>query len=109
MLPIRTSLLKQKKKNSSSTLVLTSSPYKDTLSSSVLPISTKKIEQGRNGVKRFKHANTSLHSGSWFCYLCEENIEKNMIKCIACQGWCHVDCAGVNQKQKQYICNFCQK
>nr|XP_047146707.1 uncharacterized protein LOC124819280 [Hydra vulgaris] len=106
-LPVRTSLLKRKKNNSNTT-VLTSSPYKDALSGRALLRPNKKIKQDRQCLKECEQANKSLQNKSWFCYLCEENIKKS-IQCLTCQGWSHNDCAGVNQKQKRYICNFCQE
>ena len=49
-------------------------------------------------MKKLKHPNISLHKESSFFYFCEENKKMNMINCLTYQGWCNVDCAGVNQK-----------
>ncbi|KAK7095676.1 hypothetical protein V1264_005052 [Littorina saxatilis] len=45
---------------------------------------------------------------SWFCFLCRECTCEDMIQCLMCSEWVHVDCAGTTESQREYFCDVCQ-
>lgn len=46
---------------------------------------------------------------SWYCNICEEEEQDNMIQCIKCHTWYHELCCGdVTLKTKTYICHSCR-
>ena len=38
---------------------------------------------------------------NWFCFICEEDREENMINCLKCKLWAYDLCAGVDKKTKK--------
>ena len=44
---------------------------------------------------------------NWFCAICEEIQEEEMIQCIKCHTWVHTECAGVSPRIKKYFCLNC--
>ena len=44
---------------------------------------------------------------NWFCFICGEDREENMINCLKCKLWAHDLCAGVDKRTKKYICDVC--
>ncbi|KFM72134.1 hypothetical protein X975_17024, partial [Stegodyphus mimosarum] len=45
---------------------------------------------------------------SWFCILCEETKEEEMIQCMKCHAWIHTRCAGISAAIKKFFCCNCR-
>lgn len=43
----------------------------------------------------------------WFCFICGEDREENMIQCLKCKSWVHDVCAGVDKRTKKIVCDVC--
>jgi hypothetical protein len=44
----------------------------------------------------------------WFCCLCQEDRQADMIQCLGCSRWMHDECLGVDKKDKgTYPCQEC--
>lgn len=87
-----------------SAVLISSSPYKYGL------------EQSKNLQTKPKPEKTALFSGknkefensSWFCALCSEVKEEDMIQCMDCRSWVHTRCANVKPRIKRYFCPNCK-
>lgn len=88
-----------------SAVIITSSPYK------------QQLEKCKDRSKK-KSMKTSLFSGEqgedhhkddsiWFCILCGEVEEEDMIQCMNCRSWVHTRCANVKPSKKKYFCTGC--
>lgn len=70
----------------------------------------KKIKlEGEKGREKEKNINCDLNESTWYCTVCEETYEENMIRCMTCKSWVHTTCAGVKESLKKYICPLCQE
>ena len=56
--------------------------------------------------KRRKAQKTTT-DGSWFCFLCGEDRQEDMIRCCECNRWVHTDC-GKDTSGSHYVCDACQ-
>lgn len=54
--------------------------------------------------KRGKKGQRMQAKNNWFCMICEEEKEEEMIQCLKCHIWVHTICAGVSPKIKKYFC-----
>lgn len=98
--------------------IITSSPYKRKLEvSQAKQKPTKKTSKSKpNTVNREKQkaknkrARNVSHQqeANWFCFLCQECTCEDMIQCLMCSKWVHVDCAGITESQREYFCDVCQ-
>ena len=92
--PIPTLQKRKRSRVSSSTVVITSSPYKNSLAN--------KKAVGESSKKCLK-LELSESSASWYCKICKENKEEDIIKCLKCCVWFHTSCAKVSAKKKCFI------
>lgn len=46
---------------------------------------------------------------SWFCYLCQEDVMKDMRLCVACNTYVHEECVGLTaiDKENAFLCPNC--
>ena len=44
---------------------------------------------------------------SWFCFMCGETRQENMVRCCGCKQWVHVACAG--DPHSQFRCDDCDQ
>lgn len=44
---------------------------------------------------------------SWFCILCKDDMQLDMIQCQECNKWVHAICANVSPLRKFYFCPHC--
>lgn len=56
---------------------------------------------------RLKRKKRVQNETTWFCTICDETKEEEMIQCIKCHSWVHTKCAGVMPKIKKYLCFNC--
>lgn len=56
--------------------------------------------------KTAKKPKTSSNGSSWFCQVCKEEREEDMIQCLKCSDWFHVVCVGVKPSQKMFHCSM---
>lgn len=68
---------------------------------------TSKIQESRRSKKCTPAVDDDDDIGSWFCKLCNECVQENMIKCQQCNEWMHSECAGVSDGSEHFICDFC--
>lgn len=45
---------------------------------------------------------------TWFCSICKEEREEDMIKCQKCLQWMHEKCASISKKAKKFVCEDCK-
>lgn len=91
-----------RKRNPSGVAVLTSSPYKNDLlakKQSATPSCSKEVIFETSGTKPDE---------SWFCGVCATTAVREMIQCMRCRKWSHVDCAKVKPRAKKYFCDSCK-
>ena len=77
---------------------ITSSLYKSQLEQKLNKIALPKV----NKMQKIKTGD------SWFCTLCAETKEEEMIQCLKCRIWIHTQCAGVSAKTKIFFCSNCR-
>ena len=116
-LPIKTKTISKKKNRTQQSEILTSSPYKKRLvesnSSKSKKENTKKKARNvfdnsapskkakKNTIKISKK--TKEKGESWYCFICDENLQEDMVQCSVCDTWVHAACAG-SESDKQYTC-----
>ena len=86
-------------------ILITSSPYKSELEQTEKK-KLKKVKPINFEISK-KVLKNKDEDFTWFCILCEENTEENMIQCMKCHSWVHTLCAGVNRNKKKYYCTNC--
>ena len=79
---------------------ITSSPYKSQLKQKFKKISSPNFNKMQKNKKET--------GDSWFCRLCEETKEEEMIQCMKCHTWIHTRCAGVSARIKRFFCSNCR-
>lgn len=102
---------KRKQELAQKAVVISSSPYKLHLAQSkVKTRSEKSTTKIRKTIVQEKQKNESKTVGesSWFCIICEENAEEEMIQCMACRLWVHTNCGRVSARVKKYFCPSCK-
>ncbi len=67
--------------------------------------STRGCEPKKSKIKRKLDFAGEKDEG-WWCCLCSENIQEDMIQCSACHTWVHTKCAGADNAV-DYKCDFC--
>ena len=87
--------------------VLTSSPYKKGLLDSASRKTATKQNRKQNQQKKNTRKKNSAQS-SWFCFMCSENVQEDMVRCMKCLRWVHEACAGVVGRAQPYTCEMCQ-
>lgn len=113
-------LLKKRNDRKTETQVLISSPYKRKLIESLDKAAMKKIpkrsrnkrqeplSKSKKPEKKSKKSPTATLTSDWFCFICTENTQEDMIQCTKCQLWVHVECGGATVNQRGYVCDICQ-
>lgn len=79
---------------------ITSSPNKSRLKN------LKKISSTKPNNKKKHKKETG--DDSWFCLLCEETKEDEMIQCMKCRAWIHTRCGGVSAATKRFFFHNCR-
>lgn len=119
-IPVKVAKVAKRYARASKPEVLTSSPYKDALSAAKDKMKKIKPRDARNTSKRTKgkknqkkkpkaKAQKETSDGSpanWYCFLCDESNEEDMILCYSCKGWVHTACADL-EVGSQYECDMC--
>jgi hypothetical protein len=101
-----------RKTNRKEAEVITSSPYKKKLSSgsnagnSESQVKKRKADK-RQRTSRKTSKKPSQTNQSWFCFMCSETIEEDMIQCQVCFTWVHEECAGTIGRRQKYTCEMC--
>ena len=100
--PLPTLVRKAKTTRSATSEIITSSPYKRKL----LMGRAKKGNAKANpkASKRTKKA-AQPNEASWYCFLCGEDLQENMVRCCSCARWVHVACA--SNVSEEYVCDEC--
>ncbi|RUS86937.1 hypothetical protein EGW08_005342 [Elysia chlorotica] len=114
-LPFRPLITNKRKYRKSEAEVLTSSPYKKKLEDLMEKKNkTKKIQSKtqikvkKSKVVRKLTPKSKWGSDSWYCFMCGESTEENMIKCAKCLRWVHEECAGTSGSDpNSYNCELC--
>lgn len=52
--------------------------------------------------------NNNNNDSSWFCAICDTDVEEDMIQCMKCKIWLHEQCAMVKRTAKKYYCTNCK-
>jgi len=84
---------------------ITSTPYKEEIENTV--------NKSKGEVKRkmqtmeVEKKKAKKSKSDWFCNLCAEDREENMIQCLKCKTWVPDLCAGVDKNTKKYVCDVC--
>lgn len=84
-------------KGTVTSIELTSSPYKTVLGNE----NNKKQNTAKRKLFTTKPKKQKIKKskGDWFCHVCGEDREENMIQCLQCKTWVHDICVGVNKKR----------
>lgn len=124
-LPIKEKNMSKKKRRTEQSEILTSSPYKKKLAEANNSKTKKKIEihtvsdtsqakiiggkkpRSKPIKSAMSKTGMNMHKGqSWYCFICDENLQEDMIKCSVCHSWVHAACAGC-ENEKNYTCDLC--
>jgi hypothetical protein len=57
-----------------------------------------------------KLSNSLAATGNDDCLVCGDSGSKpreQWVRCVTCLRWAHSSCAGINSKDKTYVCDFC--
>lgn len=66
---------------------------------------TKSVQKKKKSEEPEADLSDSLsNQSSWYCNICESEVEKAMIQCTKCHEWYHEDCANVEKNQKKFVC-----
>lgn len=121
--PVRIPQLQGKRRQGKKTPaeLLTASPYNQQLLASQKKKKNPSKESSQphstpRGKKTKKSKNTtgtpaSNRNPRWFCFLCGENVQEDLIKCAVCFQWVHESCSGTDgaNPSKTYKCDLCRK
>jgi hypothetical protein len=80
--------------------VLTRSPYMSTLKSKITKPKTKPRAR-----KRLKLTQAAVQNESWYCKICGEDRQEDMVRCVKCTDYIHEACAGGNSLNPR--CDLC--
>lgn len=58
-----------------------------------------------NSTENAGPSKTENSEESWLCFYCDEDCKENMIQCVMCKRWAHVQCAGV--ASGIFVCELC--
>ena len=97
-----------RKRKTTEAEVITSSPYKRKLSAGKKrsPYSRK---EKKNVGKKKTLCKSIDSSHSWFCFMCRDTFEEDMIQCQQCLQWVHENCAGAGSHDRHYTCEMCRQ
>lgn len=103
---------------------LTCSPYKRLLEEKRNPEKrkkqTKSKKTGKSSCRNDCRATSELSLNivenvdvetvvdDWFCFLCNESIVEDMVKCCSCGKWAHESCAGNTKEDRRFVCDVCR-
>lgn len=101
--------LKRRSRKAQSSLELTSSPYKLALENANAPKpKIKKLSLNKPSTSKNAPTNVAVDIEKWFCKICLRCEVEDMIQCLACKAWVHIDCACVKKTLKKYFCPHCK-
>ncbi|GBM60542.1 hypothetical protein AVEN_37854-1 [Araneus ventricosus] len=88
--------------------LITGSPYKDQLTKSLEKSAPKKTD---NDINLDINDGDKPDSSEATCVFCdgefsEDTRGEGWVKCVMCQMWAHLDCAGA--ETASYVCDFCK-
>lgn len=99
--------LRLKSRKAQCSTELTSSPYKEALELAKIKVPKPKMRKLTT-----QQPSTSKKSDvdieKWFCKICLKCAVEDMIQCLICKAWVHVDCACVAKTVKKFICPLCK-
>lgn len=108
------SLLKARKRKlirkPASSLEITSSPYKNDLETKKPQKKDGKVtsaESSKKQKRRIFDKPDERVKENWFCRLCAEERQEDMIQCLQCKDWLHTKCVGVSSRKKTFYCEEC--
>jgi hypothetical protein len=88
--------------------VLRSTPYKKKLMESTKKAQPKSSKtKVDTKIKTKKRPPLPTLTEEWYCFLCEDYVQEDMIQCVKCTLWAHEDCAGT-RGQKGFTCELCK-
>lgn len=120
--------LHTKKPRTGETVVLTSTPFKTELEKSLERKRLKEIEKHPNikrkigkgkgkkkavvKIKEFEDSSASEEDSNPECFYCGNNFSESKkgegwIQCISCKRWVHDACAGAEEDQENFLCDYC--
>lgn len=75
-------------------------------------IAEKKKDAGKATKGKKKKCNTKESApndseSSWYCKICEDTCEQDMIQCLSCKCWVHDACANVPKSANTFFCSLC--
>lgn len=67
-----------------------------------------KSSESREKTKRriFEESDENVQE-NWFCGICAEERQEEMIQCLRCKVWLHTKCVGVSNRKKTFYCENC--
>ncbi|GBM97283.1 hypothetical protein AVEN_128814-1 [Araneus ventricosus] len=88
--------------------LITGSPYKEQLTKSLKKSAPKKTDNDINLDINDGDKPDSSEATCVFCdgKFCEDTRGEGWVKCVMCQMWAHLDCAGA--ETASYVCDFCK-
>lgn len=69
----------------------------------------KKEKEASQKNKKKKKLENNNNKENWYCIICEEDVQENMIQCLSCKIWVHEKCANVSKSAKKFHCSSCRK
>lgn len=120
-------LATRKLRGAQKAVLLTSSPYKDTLEGKQNKVTEREKTKTSNETQKRKTFNLTterrvskrklkfdnetividVNENDWYCIVCEDTCIENMHQCQMCKKWAHDSCAGVQEKTRNYVCCLC--
>lgn len=99
--------LRKRSRKAQSSIELTSSPYKTTLDENAKVPKQKKPKLSTKEPQPSTSKQADENIEKWFCKICLKCEIEDMIRCMICKAWVHVDCACVKKHVKKYLCPHC--
>ena len=99
-----------KRRKSSSAIILTSSPHKNTLkrreNDRPMTVATPKRKRGAAQKTKQKRGRKTENKQNSICLVCGYSADEDWIQCKKCKEWAHEECADI-QDAKYYYCDNC--
>lgn len=99
--------LRKRSRKAQSSMELTSSPYKTALDENAKFLKQKKPKLSTKEPQPSTSKQVNENIEKWFCKICLKCEIEDMIQCMICKAWVHVDCACVKKHVKKYLCPQC--
>lgn len=118
---------RRQSKGAQKAMVLTESPYKNDLETKKKtcvnrvqkkrdkPAPKKKVQPPKKKLQvgpQTKEAvvEVEVNEEEWYCFMCDQSLVEDMVKCDLCYKWSHERCAGANFDKGMigFICDLCK-